>query len=169
MIYIFIVFAKIIEVSLATIRIVLITKGERKIGAIIAFFEVSLWVVLVSSVLDNIMGDPLRIIAYALGFSVGNYLGSLIEEKIGIGLAEMQVICSEETGMGVANFLREKGYAVTVIEGVGQKRKRHILLLYVSRKKIRPLSELVKSHDAEAVITVSDKKAIYGGFGMLRK
>ena len=127
MTYVFIMVAKIIEVSLATVRIVLITKGERKIGAFIAFFEVSLWVVLVSTVLDNIMENPLKIVAYALGFSLGNYLGSLIEEKIGIGLAEMQVILSDEQGVVVSSSLRESGFAVTVMHGEGKKAPRSIL------------------------------------------
>ncbi|MGX8797477.1 DUF2179 domain-containing protein [Fusibacter sp. JL298sf-3] len=169
MIYLFIVFAKIVEVSLATIRMVLITKGERKIGAFIAFFEVTLWVLLVSSVLDNIMGDPLRIFAYALGFAVGNYMGSLIEEKIGIGLSEMQIIAAESSGKKLAGLLRDKGYAVTVIYGEGRQCKRNVLLMYVPRKKIKTLSNIVKDADNSAVITVSDKKSVYGGFGMLKK
>lgn len=169
MIYILILVAKIFEVSMATIRIVLITKGERKIGAFIAFFEVSLWVILVSTVLDNIMGDPLKIVAYAAGFSIGNYLGSLIEEKIGIGLSEMQIIVQEERGLLIANLIREKGYAVTAIQGEGRKSKRHVLLMYIPRNRIKCIASLVEEAESTAVITVSDKKAIYGGFGMLRK
>ncbi len=169
MIYIFIVLAKIVEVSMATIRMVLITKGERKIGATIAFFEVSLWVILVSNVLNNITEDPLKIVAYALGFSVGNYLGSWIEEKIGIGLAEMQIIVKEEHGEQVVSALRSQGYAVTVMHGEGKNHPRHILLMYVPRNKIRECSIFVQSVQENAVITVSDKKAVYGGYGMLRK
>lgn len=169
MVYLFIILAKIVEVSMATVRMVLITKGERKIGAIIAFFEVSLWVILVSTVLDNIMGDPLKIVAYALGFSVGNYLGSWIEEKIGIGLAEMQVILMEAHSAKVVTTLRDKGYAVTVMKGEGKKHPRSILLMYVQRNKIRECASLIRNVEESAVITVSDKKSVYGGYGMLRK
>lgn len=169
MIYVFIVLAKIVEVSMATIRMVLITKGERKIGSIIAFFEVSLWVILVSTVLDNIIENPLKIVAYALGFSLGNYLGSWIEEKIGIGLAEMQIILKEEHGAEVVSGLRDKGFAVTVMHGEGKNHPRHILLMYVPRNKIKECAKLVSNIQENAVITVSDKKAVYGGYGMLRK
>ena len=169
MIYLFIIFAKIVEVSMATVRMVLITKGERKIGAFIAFFEVSLWVILVSTVLDNIMGDPLKIVAYALGFSVGNYLGSWIEEKIGIGLAEMQVIILETHTKRVVTALRDKGYAVTVMKGEGKNHPRSILLMYVQRNKIKQCANIVRVAEESAVITVSDKKSVYGGYGMLRK
>lgn len=169
MVYIFIVLAKIVEVSMATVRMVLITKGERKIGAIIAFFEVSLWVILVSTVLDNIMGDPLKIVAYATGFSVGNYLGSWIEEKIGIGLAEMQIILKDEHTTAVVSALREQGYAVTVMKAEGKNHPRSVLLMYVQRNKIRQCANLIRNSQENAVITVSDKKSVYGGYGMLRK
>ncbi|OJV66052.1 MAG: hypothetical protein BGO41_08975 [Clostridiales bacterium 38-18] len=169
MIYLFIVFAKVIEVSMATVRMVLITKGERKIGAVIAFFEVSLWVVLVSTVLDNIMENPLKIVAYALGFSLGNYIGSWVEEKIGIGLAEIQVILKEEHGEIVVDNLRDQGYAVTVLRGEGKNHPRYVLLMYVQRKKIKECANFIKSIQENAVITVSDKKSLYGGYGMLRK
>lgn len=169
MVYLFIVLAKIVEVSMATVRMVLITKGERKIGAIIAFFEVSLWVILVSTVLDNIMGDPLKIVAYATGFSVGNYLGSWIEEKIGIGLAEMQVILKDEHTTAVVSALREQGFAVTVMKAEGKSHPRSVLLMYVQRNKIRHCANLIRNSQENAVITVSDKKSVYGGYGMLRK
>ncbi len=169
MIYIAIILAKIVEVSMATVRIVLITKGERKIGAFIGFFEVSLWLVLVSTVLTNIMADPLKIVAYALGFALGNYIGSIVEEKIGIGSAEIQAIVKADHGKMLSEALRNEGFAVTVMQGEGKNHPRNILLMYVPRKKVKKCVELIKSTQENSVITVSDKKPIYGGFGMLRK
>lgn len=165
MIYLFIVMFKIVEVSISTVRIVLITKGERKIGAFIAFFEVSLWVILVSTVLNNITEDPLKIIAYALGFSIGNFLGSVLEERIGIGMSEMTVIVREEHGLPLATQLREKGYAVTLIHGEGKNHPRFVLMMFVPRKKVKSCVELIKETQENAVITVSDKKPIYGEIG----
>lgn len=169
MIYIAIIIGKIIEVSMATVRIVLITKGERKIGAFIGFFEVSLWLMLVSSVLTNIMSDPLKVFAYAFGFALGNYTGSIVEEKIGIGLAEVQAIVKMEHGAALAKALRDEGYAVTVMTGEGKNHPRNILLMFVPRKKIKSCVDIIKGAQVDSVITVSEKKPIYGGFGMLRR
>lgn len=169
MIYVIIMFAKIVEVSIATVRIVLITKGERKIGSILAFFEVALWIVLVSSVLNNISQDPLKIVAYSLGFAIGNYLGSILEEKIGIGISEVQVILMEEHGKSVADTLREQGYAVTAMKAEGKTHPREVLIMYVPRKKIKHCATIIRQAQENAVITISDKKPIYGGFGMMRK
>ena len=168
-VYAFILVAKIFEVSLSTIRIVLITKGERLIGAVIGFFEVLLWVFVASSVIKDIATDPFKGVVYALGFGIGNYVGSWIEEKIGLGLSEVQVIVKEEHGNELAEILRSQNYAVTLIRGEGKNFDRYILLLFISRKKVPEVIRQIRTVQENAVITVSDTKPIYGGYGILKK
>lgn len=164
--YLLILFAKIIEVSLMTLRIVFITKGERKLGAIVAFVEVTLWIFIVTFVMNDLMADPVKAIFYALGFSVGNYLGSVLEEKIGIGLSQVQIIVKKEHGPKLAKELRDESYAVTVVHGEGRNLERNILFMYVKRKRVKHLLEIVKAKQENAVITVMDTKPVYGGFGI---
>ena len=78
-----------------------------------------IWILVVSSVLNNITDDPFKIFAYAAGFSLGNYLGVSIESKIAVGLASIQVVVKEEDGDALARFLRENNYGVTIIYGYG--------------------------------------------------
>ncbi|MGB3367115.1 MAG: DUF5698 domain-containing protein [Acidaminobacteraceae bacterium] len=169
MLYILIFFAKIIEVSFMTVRIVFITKGERKLGAIIGFFEVILWIVIVSNVINNISSDPLKAISYALGFAVGNYVGSMVEEKIGIGLSEVKVILREDHGDEMASHIRSLGHAVTVLSGEGKNMKRNMLIMFIPRKKVKKLVASIVEKQENAVITVSEIKPVYGGYGMVRK
>lgn len=164
--YLLIFVAKVIEVSMMTIRIVLITKGERKIGATIAFFEVTLWIFLASSVLNGIAQDPLKAVFYALGFAVGNYSGSLLEEKLGIGLSKVQVIVKEEHGQLLAEHLRLHDFAVTLVKGEGKNFARYILFMYVKRKRVTLVHQLIVDKNPNAVITISDSKPIYGGYGL---
>lgn len=169
LIFILIMFAKIIEVSMATVRTVLITKGEKTIGAVIGFFEVILWIYIASNVLNNIGDNPLKAIFYALGFAIGNYVGSIIEEKLAIGLVEVQIIVHEEEGKTLTDFVRSSGYAVTVVKGEGKTNPREILYVFAPRKKVNGLVELVKKKEENAVITVSETKPVYGGYGLLKK
>lgn len=169
LVYFFILFAKIIEVSISTIRIVLITKGEKTIGAVIAFVEILLWLFIASNVIQNIASDPLKGVFYAIGFSVGNYLGSILEEKIGLGLSEVQVIVKEEIGVLLAEDLRNQGFAVTLVRGEGRQNPRAILIMFVPRKRVKALVKFIQESETGAVITVSEAKPIYGGYGMLRK
>ena len=161
--------AKIVEVSLQTVRVVLITKGERLIGAFIGFFEVVIWIMIVGNVITDITSDPFKAVAYALGFAVGNYVGSWLEEKIGIGMSEIQAIVLEKDGGALAEVLRDNGYAVTVVDGQGKNFPRNILFMYVRRKRVKAVVDLIRNQQANAVITVSEAKPMYGGFKMLRK
>jgi uncharacterized protein YebE (UPF0316 family) len=43
-IYFFIFFGKILEVAVSTVRLVLINRGERVKGSVLAFFDILLWV-----------------------------------------------------------------------------------------------------------------------------
>src|SRR5690554_6864634 len=88
-IYFLIFFGKIIEVTVATLRMVLINRGERVKGMIIAFFDILLWLIVTGTVLDGYQEDPLRIVAFATAFAVGNYLGSWFEDKLAFGLSSI--------------------------------------------------------------------------------
>ncbi len=167
LIYVLILVAKIVEISMMTFRYVMITKGERLIGSVIGFFEVMLWLLIVSSVLTNIKEDPIKIFVYALGFSIGIYVGGLIEEKIGIGTVKIEAIVASDYEM--ADEIRKNGYAVTVVEGKGMNYDREILILNVRRKESKKVIETIKKLDKDAVITTSDIKPVNGGYGMLRR
>lgn len=164
-----IMFAKIIEVSMATVRTVLITKGEKTIGACIGFFEVMLWLYIVNTVLTNITANPLKAIFYSLGFAIGNYVGSVVEEKLAIGLVEIQIIVKEEHGSELTDHLRDNGYAVTVVKGEGKNFTRSILYIFAPRKKAKECVELARNKQESSVITVSETKPVYGGYGLLKK
>ncbi len=167
--YLLILAVKIFEVTLATTRIVLITKGEKARGALLAFFEALIWVVLVSTVLNDVSSDPVKILVYALGFAIGNYVGTMAEERLGVGTIKIEVIVKEEDGENLANALRNKGLGVTVIEGEGMNNKRHVLIMHVKRKMASEIIEFVKEIEEDVVITVHEIKPIYGGFGVMKK
>lgn len=165
LLYTIIFFAKIIEVSISTIRVVFIGKGERVKGAILGFVEIMIWLVVVSSVLNNITEDPIKMLIYAAAFSLGNYLGVTIESKIAVGLASIQVVVNEKSGDILADILREQGYGVTIIEGKGKNESiKNLLFIQLKRKKIPEAVKLVKQHNPEAYITVNDIKSMMGGY-----
>ncbi len=169
LIYFIIFFAKIIEVSIGTTRIVLITRGERVIGACLGFFEVMIWLALVSTVLLNIADDPIKALVYALGFAVGNYVGSLLENRLGIGNVRVEAIVLEKHGDELVKCIREKGYAVTVLEGKGMNYNRKVLIMNIKRKNYGSVVDMIKAVQENVVITINDIKPVYGGYGILKR
>lgn len=169
LVYLGILVLKIIEVSIGTTRIVLITRGERVLGAFLGFFEVIIWVVLVSTVLNNLVEDPIKVLVYAAGFAIGNYVGSLVEQRIGIGNVRVEAIVMDDHGIELANKIRNKGFAVTIIEGKGMKGDRHVLLMNIKRKNHLKVVDMIKEAQENVVITINDIKPIYGGHGVLKR
>lgn len=164
--YIFIFFAKIFEVSLTTVRTVLVTRGEKFFAAIIGFFEVSIWLYVIGSVLAGIQEDPKKMIIYALGFACGNYIGCIIEDKLALGVLTINVIVTEEDSKELACTLREKNVGVTVIEGEGINTKRKVLLIHAKRKRKNEIVKIIENTNIPSVISINDTKTVYGGYGL---
>ncbi|TCK98577.1 uncharacterized protein YebE (UPF0316 family) [Natranaerovirga hydrolytica] len=169
LIYILIFLVKVLEVTLATTRIVLITKGEKLKGAIIGFFEAILWTVLVSTVLADVTSDPYKVLIYALGFAVGNYVGTIFEQKLGFGTVRIETIANEENGLKLAKELRENGFAVTVVDGEGMHSKRLVIIMHIKRKNTEKAIRLIKKLQGDVFITVNEVKPVYGGYGLFKK
>lgn len=169
LLYVGIMVAKIVEVSLMTVRVVLVTKGEKVYGAIIGFFEVILWIYIASLAMDGITENPAKAVFYALGFAFGNYFGIKLEEWLGIGISEIQTIIKEEEGDALAAYLREAGFAVTVVKGQGRSSVSDLLYMFVKRKRVKKVIDMIKEQAPDSVITISETKPIYGGFGLIRK
>lgn len=158
--------AKIVEVSLTTIRMVFISRGEKYYASMIGFVEIVIWLKVASVVLVGINDYPARMVVYALGFAIGNYIGLVIEEKIGLGYSNVQIITNIKDGAKLSNALRVLGMAATVIDGKGKDDDRVIVSTYVKRKSKETVVNLVQELEVNGVVTVSETQKIYGGFGL---
>ncbi|NLE16270.1 MAG: DUF2179 domain-containing protein [Spirochaetales bacterium] len=164
-IYFIIFFGKILEVTVSTIRMVLINRGERVKGTMVAFFDSALWLLITGTVLEGFQEDPMRMIVFALAFAVGNYMGSWFEDKLAFGLSSVQVIVPESPkSVELADSLRKDNFAVTVVKGTGRSGNRDILMLHLKRKRIAEAVNLVNATLPGAVVVVNDSKIISGGY-----
>lgn len=157
-------FAKITEVTIATLRIILINKGHRNIGSILALIEITFWILIVGNVITDLNEFPMKAVMYGLGFGVGVYMGSLIESKLAIGNILIQAIVPLESGEEIAELLRENGFGVTSVDGKGKEQDRAILFVYVKRKGSADASNLITSIEPEAMIIAHESRTISGGF-----
>lgn len=164
--YLLIVFIKTFEVSLGTLRIKLITKGQRLSGALVAFIEIVIWLLVVGRVLSD-MSNPWKILAYALGYATGNYMGVIVEEWIGLGSTKVEVVLSKHKTFDVVHRIRELGFGVTVIDAEGRYEERNLLIIILPRRCVPKIRKILM--DAEAFVTVTDIKPVYRGIGGLKK
>ncbi|HZK10020.1 MAG TPA: DUF5698 domain-containing protein [Clostridia bacterium] len=167
MVYLIIILVKTFEVSLSTLRIKLVTKGQRLSGSIVGFFEIIIWVLVISTVLTDIQSDPWKILAYAIGYSLGNFMGITVEEWIGLGSTKIEVILPQNQTKEVVQQIRKAGFGVTVVEGEGKDEKRNILIIILSRKSVNQVRQILEQ--TPAFVTITDIKPVYGGYRALRK
>ncbi len=164
-VYLFIFFGKILEVTFGTLRIVLINRGVRTAGAFIAFVEISLWLVVASSVLVGFRDDFWKGVVYALAFSLGNYLGSWLDELLAFGLSSLQVVISDsQKAQLVEENLRAKGFGITAIDVHGRENDHYMLMLTIKRKHLSEILHWLDVNCSDAVVTVGDVKTMHGGY-----
>lgn len=164
MLYLLIFVAKLIEVTMATIRNVLINRGEKLKGSFIAFFEILIWIYVVGAVLQDVTKDPLKVIVYALAFTLGNYLGATIENKLAIGTACIQVVIKSDIKGVLSDALRDKGFGVTIMQGQGKAGEVDLMMIYLKRKLLSEATAIVNEYSPEALIVVNDVRNLKNGF-----
>lgn len=159
--YLFIFVARICDVSLSTMRTIMVVRGHRLYAACIGFFEVIIYIIALNKIFGG-LNNPLNLIVYAAGFATGNYVGSYIEEKLAVGTITVQVI-TMNAPLELTEILRSKGYGVTVLEGQGREGTRYILQIILQRKRVNQLRKEIDEWDSHAFWTIFDARATHGG------
>lgn len=155
--------SKTIEVTIGTLRVILINKGYRREGTLLSFVEILLWTFIASRVIMGIASAPIKGIVYSIGFSVGVYLGSRIEGYIAMGRVLIQAIIAKENSMLTAKSLREKGYGVTTMEAHGRDSEKTVLMIFAYRKGKEEIIADVTRLDPSAMIITNDVSTLHGG------
>ena len=153
----------IVYVTLSTTRMILKLKGYRYIAEFMSIVEVTVYVVGLGLVLDNL--DAIQnLVAYALGFGTGIIVGSKLEEKMSLGYIMVNAISVESDVNQLSNILREEGYGVTDWTVNGLAGHRQALQILTPRKYEKKLYDRLKEIDPKIFIIAHEPKTIHGGF-----
>ena len=153
---------RVCDMTLDTLRVLMVMRGRKGFAWVLGFFQASIFILAISSVLTN-LGNPLNVIAYAAGFATGNVVGMLIEGRLAIGHINFTIVSSRR-GTAIAEHLRQHGYAVTEIPARGRDGMVCLLNCSVLRKKADFVRSLVNEIDPEAFITAEDVRPVRRGF-----
>lgn len=152
--------ARMIDVTLGTVRTMFIVKGSRVVASIIAFIEVLIWFYASKSIFSGEFNNVMLIMFYALGYGVGTFIGTLINDFFIDGIFNIQVISSNMSDRDV-RFIKFNRFGVTELESVDKKK---VLLLEVEKKRYRECISLLRKLDNKAFIIVNDSKLVFNGF-----
>jgi uncharacterized protein YebE (UPF0316 family) len=160
--YGFIFLARVSDVTLSTVRILMIMRGRSVTAAMVGFFEVIIYILALSRVIDT-LDNPVRLVVYALGFATGNFIGSRVEERLALGFSTAQVISLDHSDEMAAR-MRERGFGVTVIEGCGREGTHQILHILLKRRDMPCFLTIIREVDSQAFVSVMDTRQIFGGY-----
>lgn len=157
----FIFFARILDVSMGTLRIILVSKGEKYKAPLIGFIEVFIWIVVISQILSR-ANSMIAYLSYAAGYATGNFVGIIIEQKIAFGY----VLCRSYTyknGEALVSILAGEGFGATLIKGVGSKMDIGIIESVIDRKYLPKVHKLLTDFDKDIFYVAEDVRSKQSG------
>lgn len=136
--------ARICDVSLGTIRTLMVVHGRRRLAFVLGFFEVLIWVTAAAKVLHN-LDQPFFAVMYALGAASGNFVGMTIERRVALGDQIVRVFTRQ--GRDVAAHLRRSGFGVFEMDGRGDLGALALLFVEVRRRNAMRAIALAREAD----------------------
>lgn len=149
-------FARIADVSLGTLRITMVSRGYKWQSALLGFFEVLIWVIVVAQLLSN-LNYWVNYVAYAAGFSAGTYIGLYIEERMKVGTVLVRIITLNKSEQLIES-LKNAGVAITSVDAKGGFNDVKVIFTVLKRKKLPTVFNIVKEIDPEAFFSIEDVK-----------
>jgi len=153
---------RVTDVSLGTMRTVYILQGRRLRAAIIGFFEVLIWIFVVSQVVSAI-SDWILMVGYAGGFATGTWTGLWLENRFAIGFAQLRII-SRNQGEQIASALWEEKFGASIVHGHGRDGEIDLIFSIVPRRYINRCVEIANAIDRECFVSISDSRYLFRGY-----
>jgi uncharacterized protein YebE (UPF0316 family) len=154
-------FARILDQSIGTMRLIFLAKGMKHIAPFLGFFEVIIWLLAIGQIMQH-LNNWLCYVAYGAGFAMGNFIGMTLEERLSIGTSIIRVILSSESPELIA-ALKSHNFGLTILDAEGAKGKVKILFSIIRRKEIPVFLKTLHDFHPTAFYTIEDVKEAKDG------
>lgn len=154
-------FARILDQSIGTMRLIFLSKGMKYIAPFLGFFEVIIWLLAIGQIMQH-LDNWVCYVAYGAGFAAGNFIGITLEEKLSIGTSIIRVILSSESPELIA-ALKLHNFGLTIIDAEGSKGKVKVMFSIIRRKEIQIFLDTLHTHHSSAFYTIEDVKEAKDG------
>ena len=151
--------ARIVDVSIATLRMMFTINERRGLAATLGFVEVLIWLVAVGQALQH-LSNVFSYVAFAGGFATGTYVGMFIEKKLAAGLILLRIITIKKDSGALVNHLRQGGYTVTSVDAEGNDGHVNVVFLPARRKNIQRLIKTIRQYNPNAFYTIENLRYV---------
>lgn len=161
--------AKIVEITIQSLKTCMMVKGQRLKAAGLGFVECAIWGLVISTIIGTLGDNILLLLFYCIGYATGLFLGSTIENKIALGTSNLELIANDESTVKITNYLKERNKGYTVFEGHGSKDKMNMIFIVIPRREMPTmLREIRHECDGKVFVVASDVSKYAGGYGMVK-
>jgi uncharacterized protein YebE (UPF0316 family) len=150
--------SRIVDVTIGTIRIILVSKGAKKVAPILGFFEVLIWLIAIGQVMKNLT-NVYNYVAYATGFALGNYIGIWIEQKLALGNVVIRIITRMDA-TELINSMKVTDFGLTVIEAHNGNDPVNIIFTVQKRATLPVIIAQIKKFNPNAFYSIEDVRFV---------
>lgn len=153
--------ARIVDVSLGTLRIIYLSRGLKSLAAVCAFFEILIWLIAITQIFQHISNFSMYI-AWAGGFAAGNYVGIMLENKLAVGFVAVRVITRKDA-TDLIEHLRKRDYGVTSVAARGVSGNVRLVFTIIRRKNLKEVINIIRQFNPMAFFSIEDVRAVKEG------
>ncbi len=151
-------FARIGDVSVGTLRVMFLARGQRALAPMLGFFEVLIWLIAMSQILQNLT-TWYYYVAYAAGFATGTWFGMWIESKLAIGKVLIRVITRSDASDLIAS-LKERDIRLTYLDAEGATGPVNIIFMLSERQEAGRIISIIKEFNPRAFFSIEDVRYV---------
>ena len=153
-------FARILDVSLGTIKTFYVLKEKKIIAFIISFIELIIWYYAARTALSLDVSSILIPISYALGYATGTYIGMFFSVRYIKGNLVVTIVSDKITKKDI-NRIKREDFGITSIKTEDNKR---YLIVGVNKANLERLKSIITQIDGNSFMIINDTKIIHNGY-----
>lgn len=153
--------ARICDVTIGTIRIIIVSKGKKHLASCLGFFEVLIWIIAISQIMQH-LNNFACYVGYASGFAMGNFIGITVEEKLAMGTLVVKIFANGYA-TNLMNSLMEAGCGVTCLDGHGTTGPVHVVQTVIKRSLLPEVERIIKEFNPKAFYAIEEVRAVNAG------
>lgn len=153
-------FARMLDVSIGSVRTILLVKGKNKIACALAFIEILIWFYVAKETLTSSDTNILVILSYAGGYAFGTYVGGIINKFFVRGNLTAFVV-TKDSNKHMIDELKELDYGVSTISNLDKK---IVLLIEFKKRNLNKLKNAIYKIDKNAFLVVNESLHVENGY-----
>jgi uncharacterized protein YebE (UPF0316 family) len=153
--------AELCVVTISTLRIIFVSRGRKYLAPLLGFFEITVWLFAIGQIMQN-LNDLSCYLAFAGGFTLGNFLGVIVEKKLALGSLVVRIITHKDT-TDLIERLQSADYGVTRIDAEGSTGPVQVVLTVIKRRELDRVLGIIHRFDSRVFYSIDDLQSAAEG------